>query len=48
MSVKDPYKARKRPVETNEPRSINDELPKDIPRTSKVRINKSKSEKNRA
>lgn len=45
MSVKDPYKARKREPPSENPEKIeNDELTRDMPKTAKIRVNKSKTE----
>jgi hypothetical protein len=44
LSVKDPYKARKRPETMENEERETGEVPEDIPKTTKLRIDKSKKQ----
>jgi hypothetical protein len=45
MSVKDPYKSRKRPAAGEGVEKMpNEELPRDVPKTTKLRINRAKQD----
>ncbi len=45
MSVRDPYKSRKRPpASEGVEKKPSDELPRDVPKISKLRINRAKQD----